>query len=53
MEYFRNDIVYIRDIGQGVFGRVFKVKVFNIIKDEYDCLVVVKMLKEDVFDELL
>lgn len=53
MEYPRNDIVYIRDIGQGAFGRVFKAKAPNIIKDEYDCLIAVKMLKEDASDELL
>lgn len=53
MEYPRNDIVYIRDIGQGAFGRVFKAKAPNIFKDEYDCLIAVKMLKEDASDELL
>lgn len=25
LEYPRNDIIYIRDIGQGQFGRVFQV----------------------------
>ena len=25
LEYPRNDIIYIRDIGQGAFGRVFQV----------------------------
>ena len=27
LEYPRNDIIYIRDIGQGQFGRVFQVKI--------------------------
>ncbi len=26
LEYPRNDIIYIRDIGQGAFGRVFQVR---------------------------
>ena len=26
LEYPRNDIIYIRDIGQGAFGRVFQVQ---------------------------
>ena len=28
LEYPRNDIIYIRDIGQGAFGRVFQVPIF-------------------------
>lgn len=28
LEYPRNDIIYIRDIGQGAFGRVFQVRIF-------------------------
>jgi receptor tyrosine kinase len=26
LEFPRNDIIYLRDIGQGAFGRVFQVK---------------------------
>ncbi len=26
LEYPRNDIIYLRDIGQGAFGRVFQVR---------------------------
>jgi hypothetical protein len=33
LEYPRNDIIYIRDIGQGAFGRVFQVR--NSIKIIY------------------
>ncbi|XP_062617208.1 tyrosine-protein kinase transmembrane receptor Ror2-like isoform X1 [Saccostrea cucullata] len=53
MEYPRNDIVYIRDIGQGAFGRVFKAKAPNIINNQSESLIAVKMLKEDASEELL
>ena len=29
LEYPRNDIIYIRDLGQGAFGRVFQVLNFH------------------------
>ena len=29
LEYPRNDIIYIRDVGQGAFGRVFQVSYFE------------------------
>lgn len=51
-EYPRNDIIYIKDIGQGAFGRVFKAKAPNIVKNEEDMFVAVKMLKEDASDDL-
>jgi len=31
IEYPRNDIIYIRDIGQGAFGRVFQVRITKLI----------------------
>ena len=53
LEYPRNDIVYIRDIGQGAFGRVFKARAPNLTKDGQDRVIAVKMLKEDASDDLL
>ena len=52
LEYPRNDIVYIRDIGQGAFGRVFQAKAPNIVKGQEWSLVAVKMLKEDATEEM-
>ncbi|XP_022314567.2 tyrosine-protein kinase transmembrane receptor Ror2-like [Crassostrea virginica] len=52
LEYPRNSIVYIRDIGQGAFGRVFKAKAPNIASEDNEHLIAVKMLKEDASDEL-
>ena len=51
-EYPRNDIVYVKDIGQGAFGRVFKAKAPNLYKNNDEKLVAVKMLKEDASDDL-
>ncbi|KAL3868762.1 hypothetical protein ACJMK2_041527 [Sinanodonta woodiana] len=51
-EYPRNDIVYIRDIGQGAFGRVFKAKAPNLNKGDEYTLIAVKMLKEDASEDL-
>ncbi|XP_003739426.2 tyrosine-protein kinase transmembrane receptor Ror2 [Galendromus occidentalis] len=53
LEYPRNDIVYIRDLGQGAFGRVFQAKAPNIRKGEDFTVVAVKMLKDNASDELL
>lgn len=52
LEYPRNDIVYIKDIGQGAFGRVFKAKAPNLSKDGEDTIIAVKMLKDDASDDL-
>ncbi|KAJ8306583.1 hypothetical protein KUTeg_017128 [Tegillarca granosa] len=52
LEYPRNDIIYIRDIGQGAFGRVFKAKAPIVTKDGEYSTIAVKMLKEDASDEL-
>ncbi len=53
MEYPRNDIVYIRDIGQGAFGRVFQAKAPGLTKGLDWTLVAVKMLKEDCTEEMM
>lgn len=53
LEYPRNDIVYIRDLGQGAFGRVFQAKAPNIVKGEDLTIVAVKMLKDNASDDLL
>ena len=52
LEYPRNDIVYIRDIGQGAFGRVFQARAPSLMKGEEWTLVAVKMLKEDATEEM-
>ena len=52
LQYPRNDVVYIRDIGQGAFGRVFQARAPNIIKGQESTLVAVKMLKEDCTNEM-
>ncbi|XP_025110820.1 muscle, skeletal receptor tyrosine protein kinase-like isoform X1 [Pomacea canaliculata] len=57
-EFPRNDIVFLRDIGQGAFGRVFKAKVPGGIssnprtKTGESTLIAVKMLKEDASEDL-
>ncbi|EFX80185.1 putative Neurospecific receptor kinase protein [Daphnia pulex] len=52
LEYPRNDIIYIRDIGQGAFGRVFQAKAPNLVKGEACSIVAVKTLKEEADDEM-
>lgn len=52
LEYPRNDIIYIRDIGQGAFGRVFQAKAPNLVKGEACTIVAVKTLKEEADDEM-
>ena len=52
LEYPRNDIIYIRDIGQGAFGRVFQAKAPNLLKQGEWTLVAVKMLKDDATEEM-
>ena len=56
LEFPRNDIIYIRDVGQGAFGRVFQAKVpgnftlldyrllFHFIKKIYYCLAVIRVM---------
>lgn len=52
MEFSRNDIVYIRDIGQGAFGRVFQAKAPGLLKGVDNLYVAVKMLKDEASDDL-
>ncbi|KAK5639427.1 hypothetical protein RI129_011919 [Pyrocoelia pectoralis] len=51
-EYPRNDIIYIRDLGQGAFGRVFQAKAPGLIPGEDFTVVAVKMLKEEASEDL-
>ncbi|XP_033122318.1 muscle, skeletal receptor tyrosine protein kinase-like [Anneissia japonica] len=46
-EYPRNDVIYIKDIGEGAFGRVFQARVPHLVPDEKETIVAVKMLKDD------
>lgn len=52
LEYPRNNIIYVKDIGQGAFGRVFQAKAPGLIPGEDFSLVAVKMLKEDAGNDL-
>ncbi|XP_035698607.1 muscle, skeletal receptor tyrosine protein kinase-like [Branchiostoma floridae] len=47
LEYPRNDIVFIRDLGEGAFGRVFQAKAPGIVPGEDHIMVAVKMLKDE------
>ncbi|XP_078657912.1 muscle, skeletal receptor tyrosine protein kinase-like isoform X16 [Branchiostoma floridae x Branchiostoma belcheri] len=59
LEYPRNDIIFIRDLGEGAFGRVFQAKCLNknyhfsqakapgIVPGEDHIMVAVKMLKDE------
>lgn len=53
LEYPRNNIIYIKDLGQGAFGRVFQAKAPGLMADEEFSLVAVKMLKEDASQDML
>lgn len=53
LEFPRNNVIYIRDLGQGAFGRVFQAKAPGIIPGEEFTNVAVKMLKEEAADDLL
>lgn len=52
LEFPRNDIIYIRDLGQGAFGRVFQAKAPGLVPGEDFTMVAVKMLKDDASDDL-
>lgn len=52
LEYPRNNIIYVRDLGQGAFGRVFQGKAPSLLSGEETTMVAVKMLKEDASIEL-
>lgn len=53
LEYPRNDIIYIGDLGQGAFGRVFKAKAPGLVPGEEFTNIAVKMLKEEASEDLL
>ncbi|XP_037087546.1 tyrosine-protein kinase transmembrane receptor Ror2-like, partial [Pollicipes pollicipes] len=52
LEYARNDIIYVRDLGQGAFGRVFQAKAPDLVEGEDFTMVAVKMLKEDASEDM-
>lgn len=52
LEFPRNDIIYIRDLGQGAFGSVFQAKAPGLISGEEFTIVAVKMLKEDASEDM-
>uniref|UniRef100_A0A8C3ABM1 receptor protein-tyrosine kinase n=1 Tax=Cyclopterus lumpus TaxID=8103 RepID=A0A8C3ABM1_CYCLU len=47
LEYPRNNIQYVRDIGEGAFGRVFQARAPGLLTVESFTMVAVKMLKEE------
>ncbi|XP_021513108.1 muscle, skeletal receptor tyrosine-protein kinase [Meriones unguiculatus] len=47
LEYPRNNIEYVRDIGEGAFGRVFQARAPGLLPHEPFTMVAVKMLKEE------
>uniref|UniRef100_A0A8D0GC51 receptor protein-tyrosine kinase n=1 Tax=Sphenodon punctatus TaxID=8508 RepID=A0A8D0GC51_SPHPU len=47
LEYPRNNIEYVRDIGEGAFGRVFQARAPGLLSYESFTMVAVKMLKEE------
>ncbi|XP_067288700.1 muscle, skeletal receptor tyrosine-protein kinase [Pseudorasbora parva] len=47
LEYPRNNIEYVRDIGEGAFGRVFQARAPGLLAIEPFTMVAVKMLKEE------
>ncbi|KAJ8347169.1 hypothetical protein SKAU_G00285700 [Synaphobranchus kaupii] len=47
LEYPRNNIEYVRDIGEGAFGRVFQARAPGLLPFEPFTMVAVKMLKEE------
>lgn len=52
LEYPRNNIIYVRDLGQGAFGRVFQAKAPGLLSGEEMSIVAVKMLKDDASQDL-
>ncbi|CAL4066521.1 unnamed protein product, partial [Meganyctiphanes norvegica] len=53
LQYDRNRIIFIRDLGQGAFGKVFHGKAPSLVPGEDLTLVAVKVLKEDASEDLL
>lgn len=52
LEFPRNDIIYVKDLGQGAFGRVFQAKAPGLVPGEEFTLVAVKMLKDDASEDM-
>ncbi|CAM9885046.1 unnamed protein product [Lampetra planeri] len=52
LEYPRNNIQYVRDIGQGAFGRVFQARAPGLLVGEAITMVAVKMLKEEASPDM-
>lgn len=52
LEYPRNDIIYIKDLGQGAFGRVFQGRAPRLVPGEEFTLVAVKMLKDEATQDM-
>lgn len=52
LEYPRNNIIYVKDLGQGAFGRVFQARAPGLIAEEDFTLVAVKMLKDEASPDL-
>ncbi|XP_069370096.1 muscle, skeletal receptor tyrosine-protein kinase [Paralichthys olivaceus] len=52
LEYPRNNIQYVRDIGEGAFGRVFQARAPGLLPMESFTMVAVKMLKEEASPDM-
>ncbi|XP_038660065.1 muscle, skeletal receptor tyrosine-protein kinase isoform X2 [Scyliorhinus canicula] len=52
LEYPRNNIEYVRDIGEGAFGRVFQARAPQLLDQETSTMVAVKMLKEEASPDM-
>ncbi|XP_032874052.1 muscle, skeletal receptor tyrosine-protein kinase isoform X2 [Amblyraja radiata] len=52
LEYPRNNIEYVRDIGEGAFGRVFQARAPHLLQQETSTMVAVKMLKEEASPDM-
>ncbi|XP_066946462.1 tyrosine-protein kinase transmembrane receptor Ror2-like isoform X3 [Macrobrachium rosenbergii] len=53
LQYDRNSIIYIRDLGQGAFGRVFQGRAPGLVPGEELTMVAVKVLKEEASEDML
>ncbi|CAL8318162.1 unnamed protein product [Lota lota] len=52
LEFPRNNIQYVRDIGEGAFGRVFQARAPGLLPMENFTMVAVKMLKEEASSDM-
>ncbi len=52
VEYPRNDVEYLKDIGVGAFGRVFQAKAPHLVKGQETTVIAVKMLREDATEQM-